>query len=457
MAEQQHDDWLSALGIDVGQLRQTGGANPTIDANTAKKFGKGFGKGATEEAQSFFNTVDPTAQFAGNLLKQGIDAARSGDPSKIDLGKAAPDTPLTRAAGGFGAAWDAASNPNAPANREKEDQAVAAAKGLVNDFLDPVGATERGIDKLRGEDPEQVGEQVGRVTTRAGITVALAGAGVAELPGAVAGDVAPAGAVGDVAPAGAVGDASPGGAAVDAGGANVSPAAQTGAPPGEPPPVFNPDPAAASSAGDDPKLGFGDFGDQGAITPRVPSAAPEAPAAPASEPSPPSLPRDTEPNPPFDNPPPSALPGIDDPAPPPSLPPPGGPPGFPFGVDDAPGAASAPPPGAPAPAGTLDPAPADPVPARTAPPVEPAPDTTPDSALPETQDAPTLRDPPIPNPKQPFPDPDIQIKPSDPEPEVTPDTERTGPPPAEPVGPAPEPAPEPAPDTERTPEPSDAS
>jgi hypothetical protein len=70
--------------------------------------------------------------------------------------------------------------------------------------------------------------------------------------------------------------------------------------------------------------------------------------------------------------------------------------------------------------------------------LEPAPDTE----QPETLDpgeVPTLRDPPIPNPKQPFPDPDIRLKPFEP-------------PPLRKIPADPEPLPDGPPDTEKTPE-----
>jgi DNA polymerase-3 subunit gamma/tau len=68
-------------------------------------------------------------------------------------------------------------------------------------------------------------------------------------------------------------------------------------------------------------------------------------------------------------------------------------------------------------------------------------DPLPDSVQPETQDAPTLRDPPIPNLNEPFPEPDIRLKPFEPRPlrTIT-------------IDPPSEPAPEGAPDTVRTPE-----
>jgi len=96
MPDQKHDDWLSGLGIDVDQLRQTiaggGLADPTVDPKLAKKSADAFAKGVAKEGQAFLDSapvrmIDPTAPLRA-LTGQGIDALVSRDPSKIDPAKA---------------------------------------------------------------------------------------------------------------------------------------------------------------------------------------------------------------------------------------------------------------------------------------------------------------------------------------------------------------------------------
>lgn len=355
MPTQEHDDWLSGLGIDVDQIRQTitgGGSpgfNPSLDPSqldAAARNANAFVKGGVQEAKAFLDSVpvravDPTAPIR-DLSAQGIDALVSGDPSKIDPVKAL--TPSTNIGGidlnNPGATIDQINNP------ADQQRAVATGQAILNQLADPIGgtvATAKAELNLAQSDPEKFSEQLGAATVRGGIALGLGLAGVGEAGFGGAADAGAAGGAGDVGIAGAAGDtggagagaaadtgsiAADSGAVADAGAVKPSPLAQTGGGPGAPPESAPPetfDPAAPGSAGSDPNAGpFGNpSGNDGPFTPRPPST-------PAPDPAPPSLPPDTVPDPPFQVSPPSQLPD----GPPPDTQPIPVKPGFPFGTDD---------------------------------------------------------------------------------------------------------------------------
>lgn len=379
---QAHDTWLQGFGLDIDKLRAAAGGgaspafnNPSLDSgdpaqrsalvDTTVEFGKGFVKGVGDTAGGIVNS--PGGQFVsgqvdpmGTQLRRAVDAAVTGDPSKL-----APPSP-----------FDNLKNvdPNDPKQQQKAKADVESMKDLGMALMrqgDPLALARSApavADVLVNGDPNQVGQGAGKVF--------VVGVGVA---------------VGGVAGLGEAGVAEAGTA--EAGTAEAG-TAEAGA---AEPPVISP------LAGEvPPPESFGGAPTQ--LVPQAPGISPLAGEVPAPE----------------------------------SF---GGAPTQP--VPQAPGPISsldpafgdAPAPQAPGPISSLDPALGTP---------EPVADLPPESAQPETldpADAPTLREPPIPNPKQPFPEPDITLKPFERPPlrTIT-------------VDPPPEPAPEGTPDTERIPE-----
>jgi hypothetical protein len=300
---EQHDDWLkNTLGIDVDQLRKAaggggivGGGNPLDPSfqaavvDTATKFVEGTHKGQTEQALDTVNSLGgqiaggPTT-FLGNVIRAEV----TGDASQLAPVKL-PTIPDTN-------------DPNAQAT------AVAQTEGLVKSVVDPIGFMKDGAvaaaTVLVTGDPEKVGEGFGRSTVIIGTTLA----GAAGELGA-AGEAGAAGGADAGAAGGAVDSSAAGGAAVDSG------AASGAGNVGEPLPfgVFADDPPPPSLPVTQPAPVV--VGDTPAPVSGFDSALPPPPAeiSPAAEsvapPGPPAP----------DLTPPSRLPGLDDPAPAPNL------------------------------------------------------------------------------------------------------------------------------------------
>lgn len=391
-----HDSWLQGLGVDIDKLRVAAGNgapptfNPSIDdpaqqsavTDTVVEFGKGFVKGVGDTAGGIVNS--PAGQFVsgqvnpmGTLAQRAIDAAVTGDPSKL-----APPSP-----------FDNLKNvdPNDPKQQAKAKADLASMQDLGLALIsrdDPLALAKAApavADVLVNGDPNQVGQGAGKVFV---VGVGVAAGGVAGLGEA------------GVVEAGTV----------EAGSAEAGTAEAAAA-----------KPPISPLAGDVPApQSFGEVPTQPA--PQVPGISPLAGEVPPPQ-SFGEVP--TQPAPQAPGPISSLDPALD-------LPPPSG-------VPETP----------PAPISSLDPALGTPEP-------------LPESVQPETQDAPTLRDPPIPNPNEPFPEPDIRLKPFeprplrtvtvDPPPEAAPDTEVTPESPAQEAVPDTEVTPEtPAPETVRDP------
>jgi hypothetical protein len=311
-------------GLDVDQLRKAvgrgvagGGAPPTPDpafaaavVDTATQFTKGFAKGASDTALGIVNS--PGGQiaagplgFEGNVLRAAITGdANQLAPVKLDI----PDA-------------KALNDPN------RQATAVAQLEGAVKSVVDPIGFAKDAVvtsaTVLVTGDPEQVGEAAGKTAVVAGTALALGGVGELGAAGA-AGDAEAAGAAGGALDGGAAGAA---GGAVDAGAGAVAGDAPLSSGFGEfDGPFGNPGPPSLPITEPAPVV----LGDSPAPLSGFDPALPPPPAeiSPAADSvAPPGPP------PPLDPPPISRLPGIDEPTPPPPPLPPGGPPGFPFGVD----------------------------------------------------------------------------------------------------------------------------
>jgi hypothetical protein len=211
-----HDTWLQGLGIDIDKLR---GAkdndppptfNPSLDAgdpalrsalvDTAVEFGKGFVKGVGDTAGATVNS--PGGQFVsgqidpmGTLLRRGIDAAITGDPSKM-----APPSPFDN----FKSV-----DPNDAKQQQKAKADVESLKDLGLSLLgqgDPLALAKAApavADVLVNGDPNQVGQGAGKVFV-VGVGVAAGGvAGLGEAGVAEAGTVEAGGAEAATAEAGA--------------------------------------------------------------------------------------------------------------------------------------------------------------------------------------------------------------------------------------------------------------
>jgi hypothetical protein len=211
-----HDTWLQGLGIDIDQLRAARGndvpptSHPSLDAgdpalrsalvDTAVEFGKGFVKGVGDTAGGIVNSpggqfvsgqIDPT----GTLLRRGIDAALTGDPSKL-----APPSP-----------FDNFKNfdPNDPRQQQKATADVESLKDLGLGLLgqgDPLALAKAApavADTLINGDPNQVGQGAGKVFV-VGVAAAAGGvAGLGEAGVAEAGSIEAGGAEAGTAEAGA--------------------------------------------------------------------------------------------------------------------------------------------------------------------------------------------------------------------------------------------------------------